>query len=107
MLPNLRQALSMIGENIKFARLRRNYSTQMVSERAGISRPTLNAIEKGDPTVAIGSFANVLLVLGLEKDLLLLAANDPLGRKLQDAKLPTKARSSRKNSILKAKDESK
>jgi transcriptional regulator with XRE-family HTH domain len=81
-----------LGENIKLARLRRKLSAEQVSERAGISRSTLWLIEKGMPGVAIGSYIQVLLVLGLEKDFLQIASDDKLGRKLQDAKLLVKQR---------------
>lgn len=75
------------GENLKLARLRRGLSGSEVAERAGIARSTLQLIEKGEPGVAMSSYLLVLFVLGLEKDLLNVAANDPLGRKLQDAGL--------------------
>ena len=86
-LPKTRRILAEMGENIKLARLRRKFSAEQVAERANISRPTLSSIEKGKPTVSIGSYLLVLQVLGLEKDLLLLAKDDKLGRKLQDANI--------------------
>jgi transcriptional regulator with XRE-family HTH domain len=91
-LPKTRKILDELGANIKLARLRRKFSSQQVAERANISRPTLSAIEKGKPTVSIGSFLLVLQVLGLEKDFLLLAKDDELGRKLQDASINTNER---------------
>ncbi len=91
-LPKARKILNKLGENIKLARLRRKFSSQQIAERANISRPTLSAIEKGKPTVSIGSYLLVLQVLGLEKDFLLLAKDDELGRKLQDARIFTKKR---------------
>ena len=91
-LPKTRRTLDELGENIKLARLRRKFSSQQVAERANISRPTLSAIEKGKPTVSIGSYLLVLQVLGLEKDFLLLAKDDELGRKLQDARISTNER---------------
>ena len=84
--------LMELGENIKLARLRRKYSAEQVAERADISRPTLAAIEKGQPTVSIGSYLQVLFVLGLADDFLRVAGDDELGRKLQDAKLIVKER---------------
>ena len=89
--------MTELGENIKLARLRRKLSTEQVAERANIARTTLWAIEKGLPNVALGSYVQVLFVLGLEKDLLRLAGDDPLGRKLQDAKLLVKERAPKKS----------
>lgn len=91
-LPKTRRILEEMGENIKLARLRRKYSAQQVADRANISRPTLNAIEKGKLTVSIGYYLSVLQVLGLEKDFLLVAKDDELGRKLQDASITTNKR---------------
>lgn len=87
LLPKAQKAVSILGENIKLARLRRKYSTQQVSERANISRPTLLSIEKGNPNVSIGAYVKVLMVLGLEKDITAVAKDDDLGRRLQDASL--------------------
>lgn len=92
LLPKAQRVISILGENIKLARLRRKYSTQQVSERANISRPTLLSIEKGNPNVSIGAYVKVLMVLGLEKDINTVAKDDDLGRRLQDANLIIKER---------------
>ncbi len=92
LLPGSQQIISVLGENIKLARLRRKCSTQQVAERADISRPTLLSIEKGNPRVSIGAYIKVLAVFGLEKDVLKVAEDDKLGRKLQDAELIVKKR---------------
>lgn len=97
LLPRVRKILDEMGQNIKLARLRRKLSAEQVAERANISRPTLTAIEKGSPTVGIGSLLLVLQVLGLEKDLLHLAQDDDLGRKLQDANMLTNKRAPKRN----------
>lgn len=92
LLPKAQKVISTLGENIKLARLRRKYSTEQVSERANISRPTLLSIEKGNPNVSIGAYVKVLMVLGLEKDINTVAKDDELGRRLQDANLITRER---------------
>lgn len=97
LLPKAKKILITVGENIKLARLRRKLSSEQVSERANISRPTLLSIEKGSAGVGIGSYLQVLVVLGLEKDFLLLAKDDVLGRKLQDANLAPKERAPKKS----------
>ena len=65
---------------------------EQVAERANISRPTLLSIERGNPNVTIGGYVKVLAVLGLDKDILEVANDDKLGRRLQDARLTIKER---------------
>ena len=89
-----------MGEQLKLARLRRNLSAELVAERAGISRATLLAVEKGTPTVAMGTYAAVLHALGgMDKDLELIAKNDEFGRRLQDLNLPTRKRAKRSKQV--------
>ena len=85
--PKYNKALQQMGENIKLARKRRKLTTKQVAERADIARSTLHLIEKGEPSVAMGAYFNVLRVLGLQEDILMLAADDDFGRKLQDLEL--------------------
>ncbi len=96
LLPSQKRTLETLGENIKLARLRRELSSEQVAERAAISRGTLVKIEKGDEGVSMGNYFRVLAILGMEKDLLLVAQDDKLGRILQDAKLPLRERATRR-----------
>ncbi len=99
LFPKTVAILETLGENIRLARLRRNVSSSLQAERAGISRPTLTMIEKGAPSVALGSYVQVLVALGMEKDLLQVAADDELGRKLQDLNLPVRRRAPKKGKL--------
>lgn len=95
-MPNTMKILRILGEQIQFARLRRGLTIKLVSERAGISRATLWQVEKGSPHVALGIYAAVLHALnGMDKDLLLIAKDDELGRTLQDLKLKRRTRNAR------------
>ncbi|MDO4500863.1 MAG: helix-turn-helix transcriptional regulator [Erysipelotrichaceae bacterium] len=97
-LPDTKQILATMGEQIKLARLRRKLSTDLVCERAGISRATLWKIEKGDPSVAMGMYAAVLHALNkMDKDLLLVAKDDVLDRTLMDLDLKVRKRAPKRN----------
>ncbi len=97
LMPSTSRILKEFGDNIRLARLRRKLSTEQVAERANISRSTLWYVEKGSPRVAMGIYIQVLFVLGLEKDVLKVAADDAFGRKLQDAELTVKERAPKRN----------
>ena len=97
LMPKTQSVLDTLGEQIKMARLRRKISSDLIAERAGISRTTLWSVEKGSPSVSIGIYAAVLHALnGMDKDLLLVAKDDELGRKLQDLSLPIRKRAPQK-----------
>jgi transcriptional regulator with XRE-family HTH domain len=83
----LNKMLTLMGERIMLARKRRHLSMQDVADRATVTRLTVSKVEHGDPTVAMGIYARVLYALNLEQDITLLAADDVLGRQLQDAQL--------------------
>lgn len=86
----------IVGEQIKLARLRRNLSVAQIAERATCSPLTVSRLEKGSPTVSIGIYLRVLYALQLEDDILLLAKEDELGRRLQDLSLTNRRRASKK-----------
>jgi transcriptional regulator with XRE-family HTH domain len=85
--PGVQKQLTALGLRLRLARERRRLGTELFAERMGVSRETLRRMEKGDPTIAVGTFMRALRVLGLERDIDQLAADDALGRKLQDAEL--------------------
>ena len=92
----LEQKMSVVVEQIKLARLRRNLSVAQVAERATCSPLTVSRIEKGAPIVAFGIYLRVLYALQLDDDILWSAKEDKLGNTLQDLILKTRKRASKK-----------
>jgi transcriptional regulator with XRE-family HTH domain len=88
MFPAALKQLEALGERMRLARLRRNLTTELFAERMGVSRETLRRLEKGDPTIAMGTYLRALRVLNLDADIDEVAKDDELGRKLQDQALP-------------------
>ncbi|MCU7943531.1 MAG: helix-turn-helix domain-containing protein [Candidatus Thiodiazotropha sp. (ex Cardiolucina cf. quadrata)] len=95
----VRRALRKLGQDIRDARLRRRIPTAVMAERASISRTTLNKIEKGDPGVSLGNYANVLFVLGMAERLGDLAdvRTDVVGLELEEERLPQRIRKPRRS----------
>lgn len=92
--PAARRALRKLGGDIRDARMRRGLPASLVAERAGISRPTMTKVERGDPGVAIGIYAAVLQALNLLEGLAEIAdfRNDSQGAEAALERLPKRAR---------------
>ena len=82
--PAATRQLNELGGRIRAARLRRRMTQAALAVRADVSLPTIRKLEHGDPTTSLATMVRALQVLGLEQDISLLAADDQLGRKLQD-----------------------
>ncbi|WP_367184302.1 helix-turn-helix domain-containing protein [Acidiferrobacter sp.] len=90
--PRERDLLAQFGERLRLARLRRKIPAEALAERSSISRMTLHRAEHGSPAVSMGAYLRILAALHLQDDINLLAADDKLGRKLQDLELDSRAK---------------
>ena len=88
LMPATDELLQRFGERLRLARRRRRLSSKQVAERAGMAPMTLRSLERGGSGVTIGAYLAVMQVLGIESDLDMLGQADPLGRELQDSRLP-------------------
>ena len=95
--PKDRKALKQLGENIALAMKRRKITQTKLSERTGLSMPTLRNIIRGEASVSIGHYLMVLSSLGLSEDLAKVASDDAFGRKLQDIELLKSSRNRQNN----------
>ncbi len=98
-LPELMKfSLRTVGKNIQIARKRRRIPLRQMSERSMISIPTLRKIEQGNPSVSIGIFLQVLWILQLHTEFESLAdpAKDVVGIRTEQARLPKKIHSEKK-----------
>lgn len=84
LMPKEKKILEQMGYQIRMVRQRRKLSVNLIAERAGVSRQSVWAVEKGSPSVVMGTYIRVLHAVGFENDLLKICADDPLGRFLQD-----------------------
>lgn len=94
----VKRALRKLGQDIRDARLRRRIPTEIMAQRASISRTTLYKIENGDVNVSIGTYSTILFVLGMINRVgnLADANEDIVGRQLEEERLPKRIRLSRR-----------
>ncbi len=95
LLPATDELLHQFGDRLRVARLRRKLAAKQVAARAGMAPMTLRSLERGGSGVTMGAYLAVMQVLGIEKDLNLLGKADPVGRELQDARLPVHTKTTR------------
>lgn len=60
-----RTALEVLGRMIAVARKERKMSQAELAKRIGVTRPTVMAIEKGSPRVAVGSVFEAAVTVGI------------------------------------------
>lgn len=91
--------LEALGQRIRAARQARGWTIAEAAARAGLNRNTLGALERGGPGVAIGSYATMLWVMGLDRSLESVAdpSEDAHGAALRAAQRPHRVRKRRAN----------
>ena len=95
--PRVRRALGKLGGDVALARKKRRLTTMMMAERLGVAKSTYPKVEKGDPTVAMGTYAMTFFVLGLDDALgeILDARRDDQGLLLDAERMPQRVRAPR------------
>ena len=93
--PKSNTALERLGHDLRSARLSRRVAVADLAARAGTSPSTIARLERGDPGVAVGTLADVLVSLGLVEKLadLVDVRKDDLGLALTSERLPQRGRS--------------
>jgi transcriptional regulator with XRE-family HTH domain len=84
------QALKKLGRDLAIARRKRGISTADMASRLFVARNTLWRLERGDPTVALGTLATAAFILNLHDRIARLAApeTDDLALSLDERRLP-------------------
>ncbi len=80
--------LTTLGENIRQARIAREFSQEVLAARSLMSKATYVSVEKGDPNTSMGAYLAVLDILDLLDGLEDLAAphKDEIGRRYRSLK---------------------
>jgi len=83
-------ALRKLGRDLALARRKRGISTSEMAARLFVGRNTLWRLERGDPTVALGTLVTAAFVLNLHDRLANLAApaSDEIALSLDEQRLP-------------------
>ena len=91
----VKTALRKLGADIRDARLRRRIPVKVMAQRTQVTRMTLYKLERGDPNVAVGTYATALFVLGMIDRFAEIAGArfDVLGLGLDEERLPKRIRS--------------
>jgi transcriptional regulator with XRE-family HTH domain len=95
----VQRAAVTIGEHLTDWRKIRGLTMEQVSERAGITRPTLHKIEHGSAKVSLETTLEIFRALGI-LDTVIKAAdplNSDIGRLRAAEQLPKRVRASRKS----------
>ncbi len=88
-------SLTKLGERLREARLRRNWTQAETADKAGLSDSSVKKVESGSAHITIGAYLSMLDVFGLPMgfDGVMVAGEDTLGEALSRHALRQRARS--------------
>lgn len=92
--PRVSRTLAKLGADVALARKKRHLTVVMMAERLGVAKSTYLKVEKGDPTVALGTYAMTFFILGFGDCLgeILDARHDDQGLLLDLEHMPKRVR---------------
>lgn len=98
----VRRSIEKLGHDIALARKKRSLTVNMMAERLGVAKSTYIRVEKGDPKVAMCTYAMALFVLGASDGLgdLLDPGGDDVGLLLDERRIPQRVRTRKTPSSL-------
>lgn len=86
-------SLTALGERLREARLRRNWTQEQTAEKAGLSESSVKKVEAGSPRIMIAAYLSLLDVFGLPSafDAVMAPGDDVLGEALGRSALRRRA----------------
>ena len=93
-------SLAALGERLKEARLRRNWTQEQTAAKAGLSESSVKKVEAGSPRITVGAYLSLLDVFGLPTafDRVMAPGQDTLGEALGRSATRQRARQPRPSS---------
>lgn len=100
-------SLMALGERLREARLRRNWTQQQTAAKAGLSESSVKKVEGGSPRITIGAYLSLLDVFGMATafDAVVAAGDDTLGEALSRTQARQRARGAGRSRGTAADDE--
>jgi transcriptional regulator with XRE-family HTH domain len=95
---NASEALGALGERLRRVRLKRDETQRRLAARLGVSLPTYQKLEAGNPTVNIGTWVSVLELLKRHSDLdQVLAEKESLFDQFESRKIKKRKRATKRS----------
>jgi transcriptional regulator with XRE-family HTH domain len=76
------EAARLLGQRVRLARKGRRMTVAELAERVGVSRTTIQKVEEGDPTVALGTAFEAATLVGVT-----LFHDEPSRRRLEQSRV--------------------
>lgn len=76
--PVAREAAALLGQRVRLGRRERRWTVAALAERVGVSHVTITKVERGDPTVALGTAFEAAALVGVT-----LFDDDPTRRRIE------------------------